>query len=139
MSRGRKSEAELAIAPVSELSTIPRPPKHLTAEQSDIWRVVMASRSAEMVEPEAYPVLVEYCRIIASANQVADQISTFDPAWLADDDGLKRYERLIGLQDKLAGRASSIATKLRLTPSTRFDSGTAARVGRKTTAAKPWQ
>lgn len=58
--------------------------------------------------------------------------------WLADDDGFKRYERLVALQDKIAGRISSVAVKLRLTPSTRFDSGTAARVGQKSTR-KPWQ
>lgn len=138
MSRGRKSQAELSVAPVTELSQIPRPPKHLTPPQSDIWRMVMASRSSDMVEPEAYPVLVEYCRITVTANQIAGQLAEFDMEWLADDDGLKRYERLVALQDKIAGRISSVAVKLRLTPSTRFDSGTAARVGQKSTR-KPWQ
>jgi phage terminase small subunit len=138
MNRGRKSQAELAVAPVAELSQIPRPPKHLTTAQADVWRMVMASRSAEMVEPEAYPVLVEYCRLVVTSNQIAEQLARFDPDWIADEDGLKRYGFLVDKQDKIAGRVSSLAVKLRLTPSTRFDSGTAARVGKKSTR-KPWQ
>lgn len=138
MSRGRKSQAELAVAQVTELSQIPRPAKHLTPAQADVWRMVMASRSAEMIEPEAYPVLVEYCRLIVTANRVSEQIEKFDPDWLDDDDGLKRWGFLVDKQDKVAGRISSVAVKLRLTPSTRFDSGTASRVGKKS-MRKPWQ
>ena len=100
----------------------------------------MASRSAEMIEPEAYPVLVEYCRSIEKADFIALELERFDMSWLADDEGLKRYDKLLSMQDRLTKVITSCAVKLRLTPSTRFHSGTAGRVGEKQTGTrKPWQ
>ncbi len=102
--------------------------------------MVMASRSSEMIEPEAYPVLVEYCRSIEQADLIADQIEAFDMDWLKEDDGLKRYDKLLAMQDRLTKVITSCAVKLRLTPSTRFHSATAGRVGEKVGGArKPWQ
>jgi phage terminase small subunit len=138
--RGRKSAAELSVAASSNVVQLPPPPKHLTDKAGELWRMVMASRSAEMIEPEAYPVLVEYCRGIEQADLIAVELEGFEPAWLKDDDGLKRYDKLLAMQDRLTKVITSCAVKLRLTPSTRFDANTAARVGQKSNAPrKPWQ
>ena len=137
--RGRTSQASLTVASISELAKIPLPPTNLTKDQGEIWRLVMASRSAEMIEPEAYPVLVEYCRSIVQANILAKEIEKFDSSWAADDEGLRRWDKLLAMQDRLSKAITSLSVKLRLTPSTRFHSGTAARVGNKKTSKKPWQ
>ena len=138
--RGRQSAASLSVAASSNIVKLPPPPKHLTEAAGDTWRMVMASRSSEMIEPEAYPVLVEYCRSIEQADKIASEIGRFDASWLTDDDGLKRYDKLLAMQDRLTKVITSTAVKLRLTPSTRFDSGTAGRVGaKKGGTQKPWQ
>lgn len=138
--RGRKSTAELSVASTSNIVKLPPPPKHLSEKSGEVWRMVMASRSSEMIEPEAYPVLVEYCRSIERADMMAKEIESFNLSWIAEDDGLKRYDKLLSMQDRLSKVIMSCAVKLRLTPSTRFDSNTASRVGAKSAGTKkPWQ
>jgi len=138
--RGRKSAAALAIAePVGDLQRLPEPPAYLTPEQEDIWRLVVASRGGDLIAPESFPVLVEYCRAVTSANHVASQLDAFDPSWVADDEGLKRWDKLLAMQDRLAGKVASLAGKLRLTPSSRVQAISAGRHADKGAKLKPWQ
>jgi hypothetical protein len=137
--RGRKSAAELSVvAPSISIKQIP-PPKYLTEKCAETWRMIMASRTARMINPEAYPLLVEYCRSIEQSNILALEIEQCDPHWLKGDDGLKRYDKLLSMQERLARLIASCAVKLRLTPSTRFHSETAGRIaGESHQGNKPW-
>ena len=138
--RGRKSAAALAVAaPAQELQRLPEPPSYLTPEQEDVWRLVVASRGGDLIAPESFPVLVEYCRQVISANQVAAQLDTFDPEWAKDDEGLKRWDKLLAMQDRLAGKVAMIAGKLRLTPSSRVQAISAGRNADKGAKRKPWE
>ena len=138
--RGRKSAAALAVAePVQELQKLPEPPSYLTPEQEDVWRLVVASRGGDLIAPESFPVLVEYCRQVISANQVAAQLDSFDPEWSKDDEGLKRLDKLLAMQDRLAGKVASLAAKLRLTPSSRVQAISAGRHADKGAKRKPWE
>lgn len=138
--RGRKSAASLAVAaPVSELQRLAEPPSYLTPEQDDIWRLVVASRGGDLIAPESFPVLVEYCRAVTSANQVAAQLDAFDQSWASDEEGLKRWDKLLAMQDRLAGKVASLAGKLRLTPSSRVQAISAGRHADKGEKRKPWQ
>lgn len=138
--RGRKSAAALAVAePVQELQKLPEPPSYLTPEQEDVWRLVVASRGGDLIAPESFPVLVEYCRQVISANQVAAQLDAFDPEWAKDDEGLKRWDKLLAMQDRLAGKVVSLAAKLRLTPSSRVQAISAGRHADKGAKRKPWE
>lgn len=138
--RGRRSAAALAVAePVQELQKLPEPPSYLTPEQEDVWRLVVASRGGDLIAPESFPVLVEYCRQVISANQVAAQLDAFDPEWAKDDEGLKRWDKLLAMQDRLAGKVASLAAKLRLTPSSRVQAISAGRHADKGAKRKPWE
>lgn len=138
--RGRKSAASLAVAtPAQELQRLPEPPSYLTPEQEDVWRLVVASRGGDLIAPESFPVLVEYCRQVISANQVAAQLDAFDPEWAKDDEGLKRWDKLLAMQDRLAGKVASLAGKLRLTPSSRVQAISAGRNADKGAKRKPWE
>ena len=138
--RGRKSAAALAVAaPAQELQRLPEPPSYLTPEQEDVWRLVVASRGGDLIAPESFPVLVEYCRQVISANQVAAQLDSFDPEWAKDDEGLKRWDKLLAMQDRLAGKVASLAGKLRLTPSSRVQAISAGRNADKGAKRKPWE
>ena len=138
--RGRRSAASLAVAePVQELQKLPEPPSYLTPEQEDVWRLVVASRGGDLIAPESFPVLVEYCRQVISANQVAAQLDAFDPEWAKDDEGLKRWDKLLAMQDRLAGKVASLAGKLRLTPSSRVQAISAGRNADKGAKRKPWE
>lgn len=136
--RGRKSAAELSVV-ASTLTQAPEPPGHLNERQSEIWDLVMNSKIAKLIDVEAYPVLVEYCRSIEKADIIANEINRFNPDGLKDDAGLRRYDKLLNMQDRLTKTIVSAAVKLRITPSTRYQANTAGRLD--TTGAgnkKPW-
>ena len=137
--RGRKSSAELSVASISTIKRIP-PPQHLSKEAATTWRAIMSLSSSEMIQPEAYPILVEYCRSIEQADLLAVEIGQCEPAWLKDDEGLKRFNTLLAMMERLTRAILSCAVKLRLTPSTRFHSETAARISSKASQEhKPWE
>lgn len=138
-SRGRKSSASLAVAAPVKLEHMPEAPAYLTPEQDDIWRLVISSAGGDLISPESYPVLVEYCRAVVSSNQIAAQLDAFDPEWAKDDEGLKRWDKLLQMQEREARKIASLAVKLRLTPSTRVHPEKAGTVERKGVKLKPWE
>jgi hypothetical protein len=81
-----------------------------------------------------------YCQHTIQAQLLADEIQSFDRAWLADDDGLKRYDRLLAMREREVRSASSLATRLRITRQATADPKTVGRanaaVGR---SRKPWE
>ncbi len=138
--RGRKSAASVAVAVVDEkIDAFPSPPSYLNPEQDEVWRTVIASRGGDLIAPESYPVLVEYCRAVIGSNQVAAQLDSFSPEWAKDDEGLKRWDKLLAMQDRLAKTVASLAAKLRLTPSSRVQAISAGRNADKGQKRKPWE
>ena len=59
--------------------------------------------------------LEQYCRHVVQSRVIADMICSFDAAWANDDEGLKRYDKLLGMQEREGRAASSLATRLRIT------------------------
>jgi len=117
----------------------PPPPDSLDNRAADVWRAVMKSSAANMIRPEAYPVLIEYCRSVDRSDFLNYELQEFEQGWLKSDDGLKRYDKLLAMQERLTRVIASCAVKLRLTPSTQFHSATAARVAEQNTGeGKPW-
>lgn len=142
--RGRKSAASVAVATISPpanslIDALPQAPSYLTPEQDEIWRVVIASRGGDLIAPESYPVLVEYCRAVTGANQIAAQLDEFLPEWAKDEEGLKRWDKLLAMQDRLAKTVASLGAKLRLTPSSRVQAISAGRNADKGQKRKPWE
>ena len=71
---------------------------------------------------------------------LGEEIQSFDRAWLADDDGLKRYDKMLAMREREVRSASSLATRLRITRQATTDPKTVGRanaaVGR---SKKPWE
>ncbi|MGL4477384.1 MAG: hypothetical protein ACRCVK_03965 [Aeromonas veronii] len=113
--RGRKSGAALALVSETERSParLPEPPEHMTDEQGLIWRTVMASPIAAVIRPEAHPILEEYCRAAVNARRIATLIEGLD-----DDSSIEDFDKLLNMQARAQRAMSSLAEKLRLTPST---------------------
>lgn len=81
-----------------------------------------------------------YCRHVVQARLIADEILNFDRQWLADDDGLKRYDRLLAMQEREVRSASSLATRLRITRQATTDPKTVGRANRNLARTrKPWE
>jgi hypothetical protein len=146
--RGRKSSAELAIVTQEVPRLLPPPPSDLTPEQAEIWRFVIASKSGDFIAPEAYPVVVEYCRAVTAASLIAQQLRAITEKWQAKNPGdslmpdnvLERIDKLHQMQDRMRSAVASLSVKLRLTPSTQVHpekAGTNQRRGGL--GVHPWQ
>ncbi|OZI17938.1 hypothetical protein CAL19_12720 [Bordetella genomosp. 7] len=141
--RGRKSTAEMTVvaqvAPVASSDRLPAP-VHLTDAERAVWLEVVNDQPASAFTPTHGPLLEQYCRHIVQSRILAEEIMNFDRAWLADDDGLKRYDRLLAMQEREGRAASSLATRLRITRQAVDHPITAGRANaRQARARKPWE
>ena len=138
--RGRKSAASVAYAPTPLISDKRLPaPVHLTDAERDIWLSVVNDQPANAFSITHAPLLEIYCRHVIQSRILADEILNFDRAWLADDDGLKRYDRLLAMAEREGRAASSLATRLRITRQA-IDQQTVARSMIKAPKSKkPWE
>lgn len=136
----RKSLEAKSVSAVIELTRkLPEPPEILTEEQADTWRLVINSCAGDMISPESYPILVEYCRSISAANAIAKQLDSFDPGWIDEADGLLRWDKFLSIQNRVSARMVSLATKLRITPQVRIHKEKAGLAAAKSGKPRPWQ
>ncbi len=116
------------------------PPVTLTDAEREVWLQTVDDQPADAFTPVHAPLLEMYCRHVVQARLLADEILSFDRAWLADDDGLKRYDRLLAMQEREVRAASSLATRLRITRQATADPKTVGRAVRnQARARKPWE
>lgn len=138
--RGRKSAASIAVraAPTLSDSRLPAP-LHMSDAEQAVWVDVVNDQPANAFSPTHGPLLEMYCRHVVQSRIIADEILNFDRSWLADDDGLKRYDRLLAMAEREGRAASSLATRLRITRQA-IDQQTVARsIINAPKAKKPWE
>ena len=139
--RGRKSASSAMVVGMVPLSTTQRlaPPAHLSAAEQTIWADLVGDQPAGAFTVTHGPLLEQYCRHIVQSRILADEILNFDRAWLADDEGLKRYDKLLGMAEREGRAASSLATRLRITRQA-IDQQTVARAMLNAPKSKkPWE
>lgn len=140
--RGRKSAASLEIAGMSApvLTSRLLPPVHVSDAERCVWLEVVGDQPADSFTPTHSPLLELYCRHIVQARVLADELANFDRAWMADDEGLKRYDRLLGMAERESRAASSLATRLRITRQAVEHPTTVGRgLKNQSRARKPWE
>jgi hypothetical protein len=98
--------------------------------------IMINARPAEWFGPEHAGMLAQYCRHKIQADLVAQQLQAFDPAWLADDDGLQRFDKLSAMQDRESKTITALLRSMRLTQQSMIR---ADKVVRNTRGRKPWQ
>ncbi len=140
--RGRKSATGLTasgfVAAVTSEKRL-QPPATLGDADRAVWAEVVNDQPASAFTPTHGPLLEMYCRHVTQSRLIADELLNFDRAWLADDDGLKRYDTLLRLADREDKAAGQIATRLRITRQS-VDQQTIARaINNNATARKPWE
>lgn len=137
--RGRKSATALAVAGVE---SIPRhaPPQDLTDLETEIWVMVVDALPAEWFGRDQLPLLLAYCKHSARAQLLDKEIDAFDPQWLKDDDGLRRYDKLLAMRDRETKQITSLARSMRITHQSRTHKNKAGTMARKSSgdSGKPW-
>lgn len=132
--RGRKSAASLTVVPAGIPARM-EPPEGLTESQAAMWREIVAGKPADWFAADNAPLLVEYVRAVDMGNLLAFQIEAAMVG--ADYDG-PSLKDLLNMRDKEAKRATSIATKLRLTQQSRYTPQAAATADKRASGARPW-
>lgn len=136
--RGRPSPGDLMTRVVALVPRArPEPPAELTDEQRQVWQDTLSMLPPEWVQREALPVLAAFVRHVTAARRIATLIDTFDEV---GPDRVRDYDRLLRAQALESATITSIATRLRLTPQSRY---TPQRAGRMrddaTDSPKPWE
>jgi hypothetical protein len=140
--RGRQSAASQAVGLMSPISQERRleAPLHASDAERAVWIEVVNDQPAGAFTPTHSPLLELYCRHVTNARIIADQLLNFDQAWISDDDGLKRYDRLLAMAERESRAASSLATRLRITRQAVEHPVTVARgLTAQTKTRKPWE
>ena len=141
--RGRRSGAALAVtAPSGDLLATERlvAPAHISEAERAVWHQVTSDQPADAFSPTHAPLLELYCRHVTNARVIAEELANFDRAWIADDEGLKRYDRLLAMSEREGRAASSLATRLRITRQAVEHPATVGRsVGALKKQRKPWE
>lgn len=141
--RGRKSAAAMEVATlVAPVSTEQRlsAPVHLSDAERAVWVEVVNDQPAGAFTATHSPLLELYCRHVSNARVLADELLNFDRAWIADDEGLKRYDRLLAMSERESRAASSLATRLRITRQAVEHPTTVGRaLGKQARTRKPWE
>ena len=126
-------------APVSATNRL-APSAHLSDAEQLVWCRVVGDQPASAFTEVNRDMLDAYCQHVVMAQVMDDEIKAFDRAWLADSDGLKRYDTLLKMREREVRSASSLATRLRITRQAMADPKTVGRanssMGR---SRKPWE
>src|SRR5580765_2728971 len=114
--RGRPSAADLATVVEGSFGDRPEPPEGFTEHQEQIWRATVASEPAEFFNTAALRyLLADFCRHRDSIDILAGRIDAFDPDWMKNQDGVRRYKWLLAMRAMETKATMMLATKLRLT------------------------
>jgi hypothetical protein len=131
---------EVATLGASETTSRLVAPLHISDAERAVWADVVNDQPADAFSATHGPLLELYCRHIVQARVLADQMTNFDPAWLNDDEGLKRYDRLLAMNEREGRAASSLATRLRITRQAVEHPTTVGRaLKNQNRARKPWE
>jgi hypothetical protein len=115
----------------------------LTQEQAEEWRAVVGTKPADWFTRDNQAMMVDYCRHIVLGRRIAEQIDRFDPAWMADDEGLKRFDKLGAMLERHTRTIASLATRMRLTQQSRYNAQSANTAASRSDGAsgarRPWE
>jgi phage terminase small subunit len=133
--RGRKSADALTVTKFAGVTSVQRPdaPYDLTDEQASVWRRVVNALPADWFGPETWGELTSYCRHEVASQRVAQLIGQVEQAESFD---VEEYDRLLKMQERESRAKSSLATRLRLTPQTKYEKDKSRKGGAVT--KKPW-
>lgn len=133
----KKSIASLSVVrPL--MANLPDAPNVLTDTQAQFWRAVVATKPADWFQADSFPVLADYCRAVDMSNELAALVDSFDRSQLAEYERLKTWKDLVKMQRDQQHHVMTLATKLRLTPQSRYSATNASTASKRAGLDRPW-
>jgi len=120
--RGRRSIASLSVVPTSGAVLLverPKPPAELTHEQAAEWRTLTSSQPADYFTPEAQVLLIQVCRHRVTTKRLDELIASCEAVSEGFDPD--QYGKLLKMRATESQVITTLLTKLRLTPQSRYD------------------
>ena len=136
LQRGRKSAAALSVvAPIP--GQRPEPPDYLSKAEAAEWRAVVGRTPLDWFTPETWGLLAQLCRHIVLSQLVAERLHADPHRMMRDDPDL--FDKLTRIHEREGRAISSLATRLRLTPQSRYDAAKANTAVQSVPVVKPWE
>ena len=120
---GRKSAAAVVaqMAVIDFRDVKAEPPEGMPERQAKIWRETVKHEPAQFfITAATKGLLADYCQQRAQVDEMSELIDAFDPAWLAETKGMRRYEWLTKMRRMASKAAMDLARSLRLTNQSRW-------------------
>jgi len=138
--RGRKSAAELATITSTGIAVTrrPEPPAHLGDDAAEIWRSITNSLPADWFSAGTLPLLEALCGLTVSQRNTIRALQRIE----REDDDFERdeWERVLKQLGEISGRIATLATRMRLTPQSRYGARGADTAARSVgDVPKPWE
>ncbi len=138
--RGRKSAAELATITSTGIAVTrrPEPPAHLGDDAAEIWRSITNSLPADWFSAGTLPLLEALCGLTVSQRNTIRALQRIE----REDDDFERdeWERVLKQLGEVSGRIATLATRMRLTPQSRYGARGADTAARSVgDVPKPWE
>jgi len=113
MKRGRKSAADLAVAPV--VTVIPRPtaPDHLTEDEAAVWERIVTCMAPDYFRGHHLDQLANLCRHVVAARRLSAWVEKILSGEISGE--IAEVERLLRMRARETGAANALARSLRLT------------------------
>ena len=123
----RKSAAALAtVTPVTD--SRPAPPDSLTEAEVEAWWAIVRRLPQDWFPKETHGLLAALLKHQTTHRVLCGLIEDFNMAMLQGTDiGMAPYNQLLGMRARETKAMADLATKLRLTPQSRYQPRTAAR------------
>jgi hypothetical protein len=135
---GRKSGESLAVV-VTLPGQRPEPAESLGPKERVIWKRVVSAHPHDWFISSTHCLLADYCRSWVKSEEIAEALGKYDG--VPDGDEFRRYDKILGRQDKVARLLATLGTKLRITPHAMRSEREAATGVRRTmqSGKKPWE
>lgn len=133
--RGRTPAAELSVASdnTEVLAQRPEAPNNLAPQEKEIWKLTVQTLPADWFPPETHPQLAQYCRHIAAADELSQQIEHYKAT--AEEYVIRDHDKLLQMRERESRAASSFATRLRITLQATYE----AKKKKDRPVKRPWQ
>lgn len=112
----------------------PQPDPKLTPSQAAHWKQLTASKPNGWFNRDDLLLLAELCRALDMCDRLAERIDAMD----VRHGYFESLQNALGLRDKEVRRVTVLATKLRLTPQSRYDKQLAATFAKIPNGPRPW-
>jgi len=127
----KTAEALATLAVVERMpDDRPAPPEQLSEAEAEHWRLIVRQMPSSWFTLETQPLLASLCSQVVTSQALEERLRGFDKGLLKTTKGLDEYSQIVRLHLQVVTVVARLATKLRLTPQSRYDTIAASRATR---------